>query len=141
MNVAPVAGVRGFARHCAYTASKHEVIGVTEAAAIEYARKGIRVNAMCPGFTRTPMVEEMLLDRPGLEERLLRDAEVCSNQALSLAMWRISWRLARCMSSAASASDCSLANSSSSAKLRPSRKKFSQLGTWLNNSNGVAQRR
>ena len=70
VNVASVAGVSGFARHCAYTASKHGVVGITKTAAIEYARKGIRVNAVCPGFTRTPMVEEMLFDRPGLEERL-----------------------------------------------------------------------
>jgi NAD(P)-dependent dehydrogenase (short-subunit alcohol dehydrogenase family) len=70
VNVASVAGISSFARHSAYTASKHGVVGITKAAAVEYARKGIRVNAVCPGFTRTPMVEEMLQERPGLEERL-----------------------------------------------------------------------
>ena len=70
VNVASVAGVSGFARHCAYTASKHGMVGVTKVAAIEYGRRRIRVNAVFPGFTRTPMVEEMLLNRPGLEERL-----------------------------------------------------------------------
>jgi NAD(P)-dependent dehydrogenase (short-subunit alcohol dehydrogenase family) len=70
VNVASVAGGIGFARHAAYSASKHGVIGITKVAAIEYARHGIRINAVCPAFVRTPMVEAMLLERPGLEERL-----------------------------------------------------------------------
>jgi NAD(P)-dependent dehydrogenase (short-subunit alcohol dehydrogenase family) len=59
VNVASVAGVIGFAHHAAYSASKHGVIGITKVAALEYARHGIRVNAVCPAFTRTPMVEQM----------------------------------------------------------------------------------
>jgi NAD(P)-dependent dehydrogenase (short-subunit alcohol dehydrogenase family) len=41
----------------AYSASKHAVIGITRTAALEYARAGIRVNAVCPAFIKTPMVE------------------------------------------------------------------------------------
>ena len=60
VNVASVAGLNGFPRHSAYAASKHGVVGLTRTAALEYGRKGIRINALCPGFTRTPMVQGML---------------------------------------------------------------------------------
>ena len=60
VNVASVAGLNGFPRHPAYSASKHGVVGLTKTAALEYGRKGIRINALCPGFTLTPMVQSML---------------------------------------------------------------------------------
>ncbi len=60
VNVASVAGLQGFPRHSAYAASKHGVVGLTRTASLEYGRKGIRINALCPGFTLTPMVQSML---------------------------------------------------------------------------------
>lgn len=59
VNIASVAGVLGFPHYSAYSASKHGVIGLTRTAALEYARNGIRVNAVCPAFTRTPMVDAL----------------------------------------------------------------------------------
>lgn len=57
VNTASVAGSLGMAGHIAYSASKHAVLGMTKTAAIEYARSGIRINAVCPGFTQTSMLD------------------------------------------------------------------------------------
>lgn len=59
VNTASALGTVALPNQAAYVASKHGVVGVTRAAAMEYSALGIRVNALCPGVIRTPMVEEM----------------------------------------------------------------------------------
>lgn len=56
VNTSSVAGLVGGPLNGAYVASKHAILGLTRAAALEYARAGIRINAVCPGMTRTPMI-------------------------------------------------------------------------------------
>ncbi|MGB8358831.1 MAG: SDR family oxidoreductase [Bacteroidales bacterium] len=56
VNMSSILGKVGFANSSHYVAAKHGMIGLTQAAALEYATEGIRINAMCPGFIETPML-------------------------------------------------------------------------------------
>ncbi|WP_174769935.1 SDR family NAD(P)-dependent oxidoreductase [Paraburkholderia hayleyella] len=58
------AGLRGSIGYAAYSASKHAVIGLVRCLALDYAREGIRSNAVCPGFVETPMADELFADNP-----------------------------------------------------------------------------
>jgi NAD(P)-dependent dehydrogenase (short-subunit alcohol dehydrogenase family) len=58
VNIASVAGIRGFRYVSAYCAAKHAVVGLTRSVAVEVATKGITVNAVCPGYTDTEMTRE-----------------------------------------------------------------------------------
>lgn len=69
VNMASILGQVGFAGAGAYVSAKHGVVGLTQTAALEYSRLGIRVNAVGPAFIRTPMIEGVIAD-PGATESL-----------------------------------------------------------------------
>ena len=59
VNTASAAGLSGIAYNAAYSASKHAVVGLTKSMAVEFAAKGVRVNAICPGHVETPMTAQV----------------------------------------------------------------------------------
>ena len=59
LNMASAAGLIGWPGASGYVAAKHGVVGLTKAAAVEFAPQGIRVNSICPAYTKTPMVDDL----------------------------------------------------------------------------------
>ena len=76
VNTSSGAGLVGFAGLPAYVASKHGVVGLTRAAALEYVKAGIRINAVCPGSTRTPMLEGFMGGDPTIERAMEQSAPI-----------------------------------------------------------------
>jgi len=71
VNNASILGTVAFAGAAAYTSAKHGLLGLTRTAALEYANAGIRINAVCPGFIETPMLERAnLLSDPALRQQI-----------------------------------------------------------------------
>ncbi|GAB3500372.1 SDR family oxidoreductase [Spirosoma knui] len=70
VNVSSIAGVRGMPMGAPYSATKHAVLGLTKTAALEYAKHNIRINAVCPVYTHSGMVDELINTAPGMEERM-----------------------------------------------------------------------
>jgi NAD(P)-dependent dehydrogenase (short-subunit alcohol dehydrogenase family) len=66
VNMASILGAVGFASSPAYTAAKHGVVGLTQAAALEYSAQGVRINTVAPGFILTPMISGLEADKSAL---------------------------------------------------------------------------
>ncbi|MBV9265154.1 MAG: SDR family oxidoreductase [Acidobacteriaceae bacterium] len=76
VNNSSLGGIVGLPGRAIYHATKHGVIGLTKSAALEYAARGIRINAICPGTINTPMVAEMLAKEPEAMKEILRDQTI-----------------------------------------------------------------
>lgn len=66
VNVASTAGLAGIPQNVGYVASKHAVVGITKALAVEWSRLGVRVNCLCPGLTETEMVQAVAARNPAM---------------------------------------------------------------------------
>ena len=76
VNTSSGAGVKGFGGQAAYAAAKHGVVGLTKAAALDYASSNIRINAVCPGIIETPMMDRFTGGTPEGRERVIAQEPV-----------------------------------------------------------------
>ncbi|AXT55502.1 SDR family oxidoreductase [Aquimarina sp. AD1] len=70
VNIASLAGLKASLNNLSYSASKFAVVGMTKSAALEYATKNIRINAVCPGYTESALLSKLLSVRPDMDDML-----------------------------------------------------------------------
>jgi NAD(P)-dependent dehydrogenase (short-subunit alcohol dehydrogenase family) len=71
VNISSGAGLTTVPGYVGYVASKHAEIGLTNSAALDYADRGVRVNAVCPGLVNTPLIADMVTENPEMHEHLV----------------------------------------------------------------------
>jgi len=71
VNISSGAGLTGVPGYAGYVASKHAEISLTKSAALDYADRGVRVNAVCPGLVNTPLIANMVTENPEMHEQLV----------------------------------------------------------------------
>jgi NAD(P)-dependent dehydrogenase (short-subunit alcohol dehydrogenase family) len=76
VNCSSLGGLVGQAGRATYHATKHGVIGLTKSAAMDYAPRGIRINAVCPGVIATPMSTDMIENQPEAMKEVMRDQPI-----------------------------------------------------------------
>jgi len=76
VNNSSIGGLIGIPGRSIYHATKHGVIGLTRSAALEYASRGIRINAVCPGAIETPMVAEMIAKEPETMKEITKEQPI-----------------------------------------------------------------
>jgi NAD(P)-dependent dehydrogenase (short-subunit alcohol dehydrogenase family) len=76
VNCSSIGGLVGGARRGTYQASKHAVLGLTKSAALDYAARGIRINAVCPGIIHTPMLDKMMATQADALNAMLKDVPI-----------------------------------------------------------------
>lgn len=76
VNCSSLGGLVGLPQRAAYHGTKHAVIGMTRSAAVEYAPRGIRINAVCPGTIDTPMVQDMLAGQPEAMAEIMKEQPI-----------------------------------------------------------------
>lgn len=95
VNIASILGMVAFANAPAYTAAKHGVVGLTQCAALEYASRGLRINAVGPGFIQTPMIHAVDAD-PAAHQALVDQHPIGrlgrSEEVAELVLWLASDR-------------------------------------------------
>lgn len=70
VNIASLAGLKASLNNLSYSASKFAVVGMTKSAALEYAKTGIRINAVCPGYTESALLDQLLSVKPEIDAML-----------------------------------------------------------------------